>query len=868
MYFTHENVDDATDRQESVSEGQWHSALQAMNSNSSSAATGTQPQQQQQQQRQDQGLDFFDMTHYSPSIGSDDHPHHSDIFSQFGSAYHANPFQQQQQRQRRQESNDTMSPNDPFSDRDEDMLESLLRDHNSQHYTPATPVAEPSLSPLQLSLSSREDDNQQSNTGNEKLTAGGATATSTAANAAAAAGVAGGGVRKRGRPKGSVKKRGDVKAISTKRAFTGRTNSPSGNSPVASSPRGRGRPRGRPRRISTSIPTRITATKNAASNAAAAAAASAASVETPSDIFAALTTDDTTTATPANMMDESDTEIADPDSLSTDAAPPDTIKCFIKPARKSSTYFIPYFPERLYCAPYKYDVRIHLPEDRVRDQLDNDFRFVFRLLDKETRDSIPLNTKGEPSFTMEKVTERSRMDTVLDSDVGQDTDHICLYRVCFNLCSFHNKKKPFVFSVELQPLGQQQQQQQQQEEGSVRQKNEKTLKHESGQFWIFARKSNRESETWGNTTFKTAMFFKKKKKKKVTSDSTSATTPPSTVGTPVDEGDSQMSFAGTPSSPGVRRGRKRKTMPVVNVPSSQTPLMHTIPSQDTSNSEESGVATPALSPSRIGEGFARYWQTKHLPQMEGILPSIDSLSTGLDILSQQRSVSDTIKRPRMSISMQGESGSTLPPLESYSQTGEPMQLPSFESLSSEQFGTTPRPFTGMWPFSDSVSAGGSAQPQGILSESDFSGHDNSNLFKNLSSMNPMSSVDNPSTYNPLGREGKPLSGGGGGGSGDDSMRSIIMGSLYGMRGGGIGGLEPFHLTPFGGDQELASYRLPPTEQQEQQQQQQQKQQEQRQQQQQQQGLPPSPHGEQPPQQYDGRGRTNIPGMSELDRLFG
>jgi hypothetical protein len=107
----------------------------------------------------------------------------------------------------------------------------------------------------------------------------------------------------------------------------------------------------------------------------------------------------------------------------------------IKPARKTPRFFIDYFPEKVYCSPYKYDLLIRVPTSVYSTS-----NIVFGYLDAETGQEIKENVKGKPSVDLgkTKVTESLGVTEIQ-------------YRVCFTVCSFHHFRRPFIFTASLKP---------------------------------------------------------------------------------------------------------------------------------------------------------------------------------------------------------------------------------------------------------------------------------------------------------------------------------------------------------------------------------------------------------------------------------
>jgi hypothetical protein len=177
-------------------------------------------------------------------------------------------------------------------------------------------------------------------------------------------------------------------------------------------------------------------------------------------------------------------------------------KVQIKPARKTAKYFISYFPPKLYCSPYKYDVLITLPAAVFKT-----YRLAFRLIDGESNQQIIYNTKSETSILVEKSKTIRKGTQVGFANAS--------YRFCFNICSFHNLRRPFVLTAHLLKLKENEEEhidehieQDPNEEHHYDHHDERNIckekdgpdvicVYESEPFHIFARKTNKSSETWG-----------------------------------------------------------------------------------------------------------------------------------------------------------------------------------------------------------------------------------------------------------------------------------------------------------------------------------------------------------------------------------
>jgi len=135
----------------------------------------------------------------------------------------------------------------------------------------------------------------------------------------------------------------------------------------------------------------------------------------------------------------------------------------IKPARKTPKFFINYFPEKIYCSPYKYDILIKIPTSMYTTH-----NILFNYLDGETGQNIKENLKGKSAVDIGK--------TKVTTNHGYTEIQ---YRVCFTVCSFHHYRRPFIFSALLQPIDK---------------PNEEILFFQSKLFQTFARKNIKEDE--------------------------------------------------------------------------------------------------------------------------------------------------------------------------------------------------------------------------------------------------------------------------------------------------------------------------------------------------------------------------------------
>jgi hypothetical protein len=113
----------------------------------------------------------------------------------------------------------------------------------------------------------------------------------------------------------------------------------------------------------------------------------------------------------------------------------DKPQLYIKPARKTPKYYISYFPDKIYCSPYKYDLLIQIPTE-----LYEKYEVEFTYIDSETNEPIPFNHKGKPALDVGKTKITTR---------DEDKVTEILYRVCFTVCSFHHYRRPFILKVSL-----------------------------------------------------------------------------------------------------------------------------------------------------------------------------------------------------------------------------------------------------------------------------------------------------------------------------------------------------------------------------------------------------------------------------------
>jgi len=158
----------------------------------------------------------------------------------------------------------------------------------------------------------------------------------------------------------------------------------------------------------------------------------------------------------------------------------------IKPARKTGKYFINYFPNKLYCSPYKYDILVKIPTTLYQS-----YKLVFRFIDAETGKKIKTNQKGKTAVYIEKTRTTHNAE-------GQ-TEILC--RVCFTVCSFHHYRRAFIFSALLKP--------------KLKDEKSPLIKiFESQPFHTYARKSNKESDMWASDEDDSSSKKRKKRKRK------------------------------------------------------------------------------------------------------------------------------------------------------------------------------------------------------------------------------------------------------------------------------------------------------------------------------------------------------------------
>lgn len=135
----------------------------------------------------------------------------------------------------------------------------------------------------------------------------------------------------------------------------------------------------------------------------------------------------------------------------------------IKPARKTPKFFINYFPEKIYCSPYKYDILVKIPTSIYAH-----YNVIFNYLDAETGQNIKENLKGKTAIDIgkSKITSSHGITEIQ-------------YRVCFTVCSFHHYRRPFIFTASLQ---------------SQEKPEQEILFFQSKPFQTFARKNIKEDE--------------------------------------------------------------------------------------------------------------------------------------------------------------------------------------------------------------------------------------------------------------------------------------------------------------------------------------------------------------------------------------
>lgn len=169
----------------------------------------------------------------------------------------------------------------------------------------------------------------------------------------------------------------------------------------------------------------------------------------------------------------------------------DIISVHIKPARKTRSSYVSFFPDKLYCTPYKYDVRLLLGENADHALYTNflntsgEQHLVFKLLDGETRKQLRSNSKGEAALIVEKCKKQDEEEDEEEDAFQHDERTQVAYRLCFTVCSFHNYRRPFIIQCSDKSTG--------------------LVLFESNAFHIYARKNNKDkngqsvnADAWGD----------------------------------------------------------------------------------------------------------------------------------------------------------------------------------------------------------------------------------------------------------------------------------------------------------------------------------------------------------------------------------
>lgn len=157
---------------------------------------------------------------------------------------------------------------------------------------------------------------------------------------------------------------------------------------------------------------------------------------------------------------------------------------FLKPARKSPKNYVTAVPDKLYSHPYKYDGKVEYDPNVLKGRT-----IEVELVDAETKEAIhPTNSKA---IEVEKIATAA---TISEEDDGE-----ALFRICFNICSFHYNRKEFMLSVILVD--------------PKRPHATPEVLTYSPPFRIFARKTDKEPDVWER------MAVEKKRKKRAASSS-------------------------------------------------------------------------------------------------------------------------------------------------------------------------------------------------------------------------------------------------------------------------------------------------------------------------------------------------------------
>jgi hypothetical protein len=139
----------------------------------------------------------------------------------------------------------------------------------------------------------------------------------------------------------------------------------------------------------------------------------------------------------------------------------------LKPARKPTTSFITYFPRKIYCSPYKYDIYV-----KISEELDQNYDIKFNFIDSEDGTKILTNSKNKDSIIYGK-TKKNKISGFIEYN----------FRVCFTVCSFHHFKRAFIFIAELKKKNNE---------------NEILTFFKSNPFTTFARKNENDLDAWND----------------------------------------------------------------------------------------------------------------------------------------------------------------------------------------------------------------------------------------------------------------------------------------------------------------------------------------------------------------------------------
>lgn len=104
------------------------------------------------------------------------------------------------------------------------------------------------------------------------------------------------------------------------------------------------------------------------------------------------------------------------------------IQVLLKPARKNSHKYLAFFPSKIYCAPYKYDLLVRLPASSYQGRTLN-----IILNSAETQTKLKCKSQDQIPIVIEKTKATPSTKGVVE----------IMCRIRFNVCSFHYNKKPF-----------------------------------------------------------------------------------------------------------------------------------------------------------------------------------------------------------------------------------------------------------------------------------------------------------------------------------------------------------------------------------------------------------------------------------------